>query len=109
MLAGVGGAIVRWPGWFDDGGPTLAVGVLGVGYTFAAGAIRFRHARAVTNAQLACFFAGFFVLAVALVSPLEPLSERLFSAHMTQHLLLATVAPPLLVLGAPRTQAIPIA
>src|SRR5262249_22303036 len=48
------------------------------------------------------FIAGVLVLSVALVSPLESWSEQLFVAHMTQHLLLATVAPPLLVLGAPQ-------
>jgi cytochrome c oxidase assembly factor CtaG len=40
-------------------------------------------------------------LFVALVSPLHALGEALFSAHMAQHLLLAAVAAPLLVLGAP--------
>src|SRR5262249_25676835 len=56
--------------------------------------------------QLACFLGGFLVVGIALVSPLEPLSERLFAAHMTQHLLLATIAPPLLVLGAPTADAV---
>lgn len=46
--------------------------------------------------------AGLTVLAVALGPPLEPLSERLFAAHMAQHMLLATLAPPLLVLGIPK-------
>ncbi len=38
---------------------------------------------------------------VALVSPLDALAERLFLAHMIQHLLLIMVAVPLLLLGAP--------
>ena len=38
-------------------------------------------------------------LVVALVSPLEALSEVLFAAHMVQHLLLTLVAAPLLLLG----------
>jgi putative membrane protein len=42
------------------------------------------------------------VLLFALVSPLDPLGdEYLFSAHMTQHLLLTLVVPPLLLLGTP--------
>jgi len=101
--------VARWPGWFDDGAPTVAAAALGVAYAIAAGAMRPRRACAVTKTQLACFSAGFLVLAVALVSPLEPLSERLFAAHMIQHLLLATVAPPLLVLGAPTARAIRLA
>jgi cytochrome c oxidase assembly factor CtaG len=40
-------------------------------------------------------------LVVALVSPLDAMGDALFSAHMTQHLLLILVAAPLLVLGEP--------
>jgi cytochrome c oxidase assembly factor CtaG len=35
------------------------------------------------------------------VSPLHPLGEQLFSAHMAQHTILMVVAAPLLVLGRP--------
>jgi putative membrane protein len=38
---------------------------------------------------------------MALVSPLHPLGEVLFSAHMVQHELMMVVAAPLLVLGRP--------
>jgi len=48
-----------------------------------------------------CFLAGELVLVAALVSPLDPLGETLLTAHMTQHILLTAVAPPLLVLGLP--------
>jgi cytochrome c oxidase assembly factor CtaG len=51
--------------------------------------------------QRACFYGALAVLAIALSSPLEILSEQLFWAHMTQHVLLLVVAPPLLVLGRP--------
>ena len=45
-------------------------------------------------------FAGaIVVLLVALISPLDALSEALFSAHMVQHLLLTLVAAPLLLVG----------
>jgi cytochrome c oxidase assembly factor CtaG len=44
---------------------------------------------------------GWLALFVALVSPLHPLGEVLFSAHMMQHELLMLVAAPLLVLGRP--------
>ena len=46
------------------------------------------------------FVAGIVALAVALVSPLDALSSSLASAHMVQHLLLITVAAPLLALTA---------
>jgi putative membrane protein len=51
--------------------------------------------------QGACFFAGLAVIAIALASPLDTLSQQLFWAHMTQHVLLLVVAPPLIVLARP--------
>ena len=63
-----------------------------------------RHAgiaRGVEATQAVAFAAGWGVLVVALVSPLDPLGGRLFSAHMVQHELLMIVAAPLLVLGRP--------
>jgi len=89
-------------GWFDDAGPTTAVAALGFVYASAVAVGRARGQGFVTSAQALCFLAGLATLGVALLSPLEPLSEELFSAQMTQHMLLATIAPPLLVLGAPR-------
>lgn len=50
------------------------------------------------------FGAGWLVLLLSLVSPLDALGDTyLFSAHMVQHLLLTLVAPPLLLLGFPGT------
>jgi putative membrane protein len=48
-----------------------------------------------------CFFAGWLVLVLALLSPVHPLSSVLFWVHMTQHELLMVVAAPLMVLGRP--------
>jgi putative membrane protein len=47
------------------------------------------------------FAGGWLALFVALVSPLHPWGEVLFSAHMTQHEVLMLVAAPLLVLARP--------
>ncbi|HEU4433566.1 MAG TPA: cytochrome c oxidase assembly protein, partial [Pyrinomonadaceae bacterium] len=57
--------------------------------------------RGIRGWEAAAFAAGWFALFVALVSPLHPLGEVLFSAHMTQHELLMLVAAPLIVLGRP--------
>ncbi len=57
--------------------------------------------RGIKRWEAAAFAAGWFALFVALVSPLHPLGEVLFSAHMTQHELLMLVAAPLIVLGRP--------
>jgi putative membrane protein len=51
--------------------------------------------------EATCFTAGWLTLFIALVSPLHPLGEILFSAHMAQHELLMLVAAPLMVLGRP--------
>ena len=47
------------------------------------------------------FLAGFFLIWVALGSPLSALDEQFLTVHMIQHLLLMTVAPPLILIGAP--------
>jgi cytochrome c oxidase assembly factor CtaG len=47
------------------------------------------------------FFAGLASLWVALASPIDALDDYLLAAHMIQHFILMSVAPPLIVLGAP--------
>jgi putative membrane protein len=51
--------------------------------------------------RLGVFFAGIVTVWIAIGSPLEALDDVSLTVHMVQHLLLATVAPPLLLLGAP--------
>ena len=46
-----------------------------------------------------CFYGGLVVMLVALVGPLDDLSQELLVAHMGEHLLLGDVATLLLVLG----------
>jgi putative membrane protein len=52
----------------------------------------------------ASFYLGCLVLVLAVDSPLDQLAATLFAAHMAQHVLLLTVAPPLIVIAAPWTQ-----
>ncbi len=47
------------------------------------------------------WWAGLLVLLVAVVSPVDYWSEVHLTAHIVQHILLAFVAPPLIVIGAP--------
>lgn len=47
------------------------------------------------------FYGGLGAILVALVWPLDGLADRSFAMHMAQHVLLLSVAPPLLVLGRP--------
>jgi putative membrane protein len=57
--------------------------------------------RGVRRREVWAFAIGWVVLTLSLVSPLHALGGVLFSAHMTQHELLMTIAAPLLVLGKP--------
>lgn len=51
--------------------------------------------------RAACFLAGLAALWIALASPIDALDDYLLAAHMLQHFILMSIAPPLLVLGAP--------
>jgi putative membrane protein len=59
------------------------------------GALRRAHWRA------ASFYAGLATIVIALAGPIDTYASQLFWVHMTQHVLLLTVAAPLIVLGAP--------
>src|ERR1051325_4653033 len=52
-------------------------------------------------ARLLGFTLGLMTLWLAIASPVDAFSGLLLSAHMVQHLLLMSVAPPLILLGAP--------
>jgi putative membrane protein len=47
------------------------------------------------------FLLGLFLIWLAAGSPLAVFDEKLLTVHMVQHLLLMTLAPPLILLGAP--------
>lgn len=51
--------------------------------------------------RLLCFLAGVLSLFVAVASPLDTFSESLLIMHMGQHFIFMSVAPPLILLGAP--------
>jgi putative membrane protein len=48
-----------------------------------------------------CFYAGVALLFVVLEPPFDDWADTSFAMHMTQHVILLTVVPPLLVLGRP--------
>ena len=85
--------------WSPD--PVIVLGVALTAGLYARGWRRLRGARALTTWRPACFAGGLMAVVLALLSPIGVYSERLFSLHMVQHLLLVNVAAPLLLLGAP--------
>jgi cytochrome c oxidase assembly factor CtaG len=60
-----------------------------------------RRGRGRSRWRAAAFYGGIATIVLALDTPLDAYADRLFWVHMTQHVLLLTVAPPLLVLGRP--------
>ena len=48
-----------------------------------------------------CFFSGVVAFWLAITSPIGVFDDILLTAHMVQHLILMSVAPPLILLGAP--------
>lgn len=51
--------------------------------------------------RLACFLGGIVALFVAVASPLDTFSESLLIMHMAQHYVFLSLAPPLVLFGAP--------
>ena len=48
------------------------------------------------------FFAGLAALALALLSPIEPLADHVFAIHQVEHMLLRSIGPMLLLLSQPQ-------
>lgn len=80
---------------------TLAMAL--TGFVYLRGWVRLRSASVdvIPPWRAGSFFLGLFLIWVALGSPLAAFDEELLTVHMVQHLLLMTVAPPLILLGAP--------
>jgi cytochrome c oxidase assembly factor CtaG len=69
---------------------------------YLRGWLRFRASvSAIPVWRAGSFLLGLFLIWTAIGSPLARLDEELLSVHMIQHLLLMTIAPPLIWLGAP--------
>jgi putative membrane protein len=82
--------------WVWD--PVLVIPLLLSAVLYGRGA---RRAAGLEAWEQRCFWFGWISLVVGLISPLHPMGEVLFSAHMAQHELLMVVAAPLLILGRP--------
>ncbi len=85
-----------WSAWEFDPGVVLPLLISGLLYARGA-----RAQRSLPHHQTIFFWCGWVTLAIALVSPLHPLGEVLFSAHMVQHEVLMLVAAPFFVLSRP--------
>ena len=96
----------RIPEWTPHPDVWLLVGALAASYAIAVLRVGPRFAAPgsapVTRSQVACFALGVAAVWVAADWPVHDVAERsMYSVHMVQHLLLAMVAVPLLLLGTP--------
>ncbi len=90
-----------WSTWNLDPIILLVLGIALWLYIRGVRAIWSRAGRGqgIRSWQVAAGLGGYLTIAIALVSPLDPLGHALFSAHMGQHVLLIMVAPLLLILA----------
>jgi putative membrane protein len=88
-----------WGSWTFN--PIVIAALLGAGWLYVRA---YRRAASRSDAVGAShwipYMCGLLVIAIALLSPLDPIGDRyLLSAHMAQHVLLSDLAPALLILG----------
>jgi cytochrome c oxidase assembly factor CtaG len=86
--------------WRSENWPTgwLLYALVAAALLYALGG---RRSVKTNRARSAAFYGGIATLALAIASPIDAYSDRLFWVHMTQHVLLTMVAPPLVLLGRP--------
>jgi cytochrome c oxidase assembly factor CtaG len=80
---------------------TVTLIVIGLVYTRGWFAIRRTRPSQFPPSRLVYFLAGLAVIWLAIASPLDGFADVLLSAHMVEHLLLMSFAPPFLLLGYP--------
>jgi putative membrane protein len=81
----------------------LTLAMVAAAFLYLRGWLHLRSASVniIPGWRAASFLLGLFLIWVALGSPLAALDEELLTVHMVQHLLLMTIAPPLILVGAP--------
>jgi putative membrane protein len=97
-------AAAATPGFWDWSLDPQLVLVAGLALAYRLGSRRTVTPARIASVQRcrgAAFYAALAILAVALASPLDRLSEKIFWAHMVQHVLLMLVAAPLVVFARP--------
>ena len=88
-----------WLAWSAD--PTALIGIPLAAILYARGLQSLERRRIHNRRRTASFYIGLIALFIALVSPLDALSDELFLAHMGQHMLLMFFAVPAIQIGAP--------
>lgn len=97
--AGLKGGILR--AWSFPLLPLVAIFIAALVYLRGWRAANRTRQRELPVWRAVSFMGGLLSLWIALASPIDALDDFLLSAHMIQHFILMSVAPPLIVLGAP--------
>ena len=96
--------------WHVDIPMLLALAIAAAAYLAAVGSVDAAHA---TNRwprrRTVAYVAGLVVIGLALLSPIDTLSDDLLSVHMLQHLLMTSVAAPLFAASGIGTLALRVA
>jgi putative membrane protein len=90
-----------WGSWTVPIPLTLTIILTAIFYLRGWGHLRLAAANVVPAWRAASFLVGAFLIWLAIGSPLVLLDEQLLTVHMVQHLLLMTIAPALILTGAP--------
>jgi putative copper resistance protein D len=84
--------------------PTFLVAAAGAGYVLLWSRVRAMGKLSVaTPLRLWLFLAGIALVVLTLFGPIAAYARTFLTAHMIQHFILITIAPPLLIAGAPLT------
>lgn len=81
--------------WHVDLTLMLALAVAAAAYVSAARSVDAAHTNGWPRRRAATYIAGLVAVGLALLSPIDTLSDDLLTVHMVQHLLLVSVAAPL--------------
>ena len=83
--------------------PVVTCALLLTALIYIRGWIHIRRTRPeqFSFSRLACFLGGIVALFIAVASPLDTFSESLLIMHMAQHYVFLSIAPPLILFGAP--------
>jgi cytochrome c oxidase assembly factor CtaG len=88
--------------WSPQPGALIVLALVGGAYLARWRRVRASSARPGVDApawRLCCFAGSLLVVAIALLSPVDALADRLFFMHMIQHMLLLDVVAILAILG----------
>jgi putative membrane protein len=87
--------------WSVPVGPLIALVIVLALYLRGWWTARRTRERELPVWRAGCFAGGVVALWIAVASPIDALDDYLLTAHMIQHFILMSIAPPLIALGAP--------